>query len=103
MVVNIKWDIKVLRAISSEKRRLIIIEIHIVPRTVSDLSKILCITKPAVLKHLKILIEADLIYKKNKVNQFIYYDLTDQCKILFDTNVINGQLNGLSNLEILKV
>lgn len=70
--------------LSSDTRREILVKLDSHPLTVSDLSKLMGIQKSAIYEHLQILMDAELVYKKESTNKFVYYDLTGKGKALIN-------------------
>jgi DNA-binding transcriptional ArsR family regulator len=81
---EIRLDKRMFEVLSSDTRRKILVNLYSHPLTVSDLSRLLGIQKSAVHEHLQILIDVELVFKKESDNEFVYYDLTEKGRALID-------------------
>lgn len=79
---EIRLDPKMFEVLSSETRRRILVILDAHPFTVSDLSRQTGIQKSALHKHLQVLTDAGLVYRKEPTNEFVYYDLTEKGKAI---------------------
>jgi len=64
------------KALASETRISILKALNNKRLTITQLSKELKVSKPALLKHMEALIDAKLVKKEQKERKWIYYDLT---------------------------
>lgn len=84
---EIESSVKMIKILVSPTRRSIIKNIYRVPMTVSGLSRELNLNKSTVHKHLKILVENELVFRRENNNEFVYYELTENAK-----KIIEGKL-----------
>lgn len=75
---ELKLDGKIFKILSSPTRRHVLKKLGERNKTVTELAEELGIEKSAVLKHLNLMLEESLIYRKENSNKFIYYGLTDK-------------------------
>jgi DNA-binding transcriptional ArsR family regulator len=74
------------KALSSDTRISILKELDGKRMTITQLSDALKMSKPALLKHMDALLEANLVKKERKERKWIYYDLTFKGK-----NILNPE------------
>jgi predicted transcriptional regulator len=79
-------DGKIIEALASGTRRVIIKKLYYKPRTVSEISREMDINKSAICKHLNILIQTGLIIRKENGNEFVYYELSTKGKNIIEIN-----------------
>lgn len=67
---------KALKALASSKRTTIIQNLSSRRMTVTELSKTSGLPKSTIYDNLSVLVKAGLVMKENKINQWVYYELT---------------------------
>jgi len=75
-------DIDSMKALSCDTRVDILKLLKKRRMTLSELSKALKKSKPALIKHLDLLVSAELVNKEDDGHKWIYYDLTDKGRMI---------------------
>lgn len=78
-------DDKLIKSLSSDTRRNILKKLTTKNKTVSELSRELKTGKSTIFYNISALLEASLVKKLENGNEFVYYELTDSAKELFDS------------------
>ncbi|MDW7726780.1 MAG: winged helix-turn-helix domain-containing protein [Candidatus Methanoperedens sp.] len=78
-------DNKLIKSLSSDIRRDILKKLNTRNKTVSELSRELKAGKSTIFYNISILQESSLVKKLENGNEFVYYELTDNAKELFDS------------------
>jgi DNA-binding transcriptional ArsR family regulator len=75
---DLKLNGKIFKILSSPTRRSILKKLSERNKTVTELAEEHGIEKSAILKHIDLMLEEVLIYRRENSNKFIYYGLTDK-------------------------
>lgn len=78
-------DDKLIKSLASDTRRNILKKLTTKNKTVSELSRELKTGKSTIFYNISALLEASLVKKLENGNEFVYYELTDSAKELFDS------------------
>ncbi len=76
---------KLIKGLSSDIRRNILKKLTTRNKTVSELSRELKAGKSTIFYNISVLKESSLVKKLENGNEFVYYELTDSAKELFDS------------------
>ncbi len=76
---------KLIKVLSSDIRRDILKKLNTRNKTVSELSRELKIGKSTLFYNISMLLETSLVKKLENGNEFVYYEITDSAKELFDS------------------
>lgn len=78
-------DDKLIKSLSSDIRRNILKKLTTKNKTVSELSRELKTGKSTIFYNISVLKESSLVKKLENGNEFVYYELTDGARELFDS------------------
>jgi ArsR family transcriptional regulator len=82
---------RLIKALASDKRLNILIQLMLRRKTVTDLSKELSIPKSTTYDNLVVLIDSGLV-KKNEGNKWVYYELTTKGREIIQNIVLKSPI-----------